>query len=147
MAAVLGAVVGSVATGGAAFVTSAGAARLQRRKERRESCLSLMEEALGVLHLTEDVMFHATEARAEGRTPDYSQFEARTLESRRRVEKCCDILVLSGPRRVKGACDVLTEAVGQVYSAVKHGDEARLAGAVGGLLQGMDVLRQRASGI
>ncbi|MEE1808059.1 hypothetical protein [Streptomyces sp. BE133] len=143
MAAVLGAVVGSVATGGAAFVTSLGAARLQTRKERKEGCLALMNEAAAVLHLTEDVMIHATAERGEARTPDYAQFTAQSLEGRRRVAKTSDVLVLAGPRGVKDTCDALTEAASAVHLAIRRGDETLLAEAVDRLMQSMDALRQR----
>jgi hypothetical protein len=147
VAAVLGAVVGSLATGGAALVTSVGAARLQTRRERRESCLALMTEALAVLHLTEDVMMHSTAARRENRTPDYAQFTTQALEARRRVEKCRDVLMLAGPRGVKGACDSLVGAVDDVYVAIKQGDVTLLPGPVGRLMGSLDALRQRGSRI
>lgn len=145
VAALLGALVGSLATGGAALVTSAGAARLQTRKERRDGCLAVMTEALAVLHLSEDLMVHSTAARRESRTPDYAQFITQALETRRRVEKCCDVLVLAGPQKIKGACDALTEAAVEVHTATRHADERRLALAVAKLMHGMDTLRQRGS--
>lgn len=141
----LGAVVGSVATGGAALVTSMGTARLQSRKERRESSLALMSEVRTAVHLSEDVMIHATAAREEGRTPDYAQFHARSLESRRRVEKCCDVVVLAGPQKVKSACDELAEAARSLHAAIRRGDEARIKAAVGKLFRGLDALQEMGS--
>ncbi|MFD6799542.1 hypothetical protein ACFWCQ_13985, partial [Streptomyces cyaneofuscatus] len=101
-----------------------------------------MSEVRSAVHLSEDVMIHVTAAREEGRTPDYVQFHARSLESRRRLEKCCDVVVLSGPQKVKNACDELTEAASALHSAIRRGDETRIREAVGKLFQGLDAFQR-----